>query len=69
MQPAIEAIMAMHDHDYPTAPLRRDYRRNAFHHARGSQQEFDKGTLWAGAMLGAALMVFITYTMMASPPI
>lgn len=67
MQPAMEATLALHDHDYSTAPLRRDYRRNAFHHARRPQQELDKGNLYAGAMLGAALMMLVAY-MMASPP-
>jgi hypothetical protein len=68
MQPAMEAFMAMHDHDYSSAPLRRDYRRNAFHHARRPEEEFDKSTLWAGAMLGAALMMFVANMMMAGPP-
>jgi hypothetical protein len=63
----MEASMAMHDHDYSTAPLRRDYRRNAFHHARRPQQELDKGTFYAGALLGAALAL-AAYMMMASPP-
>jgi hypothetical protein len=63
----MEATLALHDHDYSTAPLRRDYRRNAFHHARRPRQGNDKGTLYAGAMLGAALTMFVAY-MMASPP-
>lgn len=57
--------MAMHKYDYST-PLRRAYRRNASHHARRRQQEFDIGTLWAGAMLGAAL-AFAAYMMIAGP--
>lgn len=62
----MEATMAMHDFDYPTESLHQ--RDSAFDDARRLQPELDKGTLWAGAMLGAALTVFIAYMMMASPP-
>lgn len=58
--------MALQDYDQPIEPLyRRD--RNSFDDARRAQLELDKGTLWAGAMLGAALLAFIVYMVLAGP--
>lgn len=56
--------MAIHDYDYPTEPL---YRRDHNSISRRTQKDLDKGTLWAGAMLCAALLVLIAYMLIAGP--
>jgi hypothetical protein len=53
----MEAIMAIHDFD-------RGRQRNAF---RDTPEEIDKSTLWAGAMLGAALLILIAYMLLFGP--
>lgn len=55
--------MAIHDYE----PIHRERYRNAFDDARLTHQELDKGTLWAGAMLGAALSLFIGYMLLVGP--
>lgn len=56
--------MAKHDDDYAREPLRRGSNRRA---SATSTMEFDKGTLWAGAVFSAALTVFAAYVMLAGP--
>jgi hypothetical protein len=50
--------------DYPTEPL---YRRDHNSIARRTPTDLDKGTLWAGAMLCASLLVLIAYMLIAGP--
>ena len=57
--------MAIQDYDYPSEPLNRDRRPSSFDDARRAHQELDTGTLWAGALLGAALLVFVAYMLLA----
>jgi hypothetical protein len=59
----MEAAMAIHDYE----PIHRERYDNAFDDARRAHQELDRGTLWAGAMLGAALVVFIIYMLLVGP--
>jgi hypothetical protein len=59
----MEAAMAIHDYE----PIHRERYGNAFDDARRAHQELDKGTLWAGAMLGAALVVFMAYMLLVGP--
>jgi len=58
--------MAIHDYDLPTEPL---YRRqhSSFDDARHAQSDVDKTTIWAGALLGAALLIFIAYMVLVGP--
>jgi hypothetical protein len=58
----MEAIMAIHDYE----PLYRGH-RSAFDDARRAHQELDRGTVWAGAMLGAALVLFVVYMLLVGP--
>ena len=58
--------MAVQDYDLPTEPLyRRDH--DFFKGPRQRQPELDRGTLWAGIMLGAALVLFMTYMFFVGP--
>lgn len=59
--------MAIHEYDYPTEPLHRNRHRDAFDDPRRPKLELDRGTLWAGTMLGAALLVFMAYMVLAGP--
>ena len=60
--------MAVQDYDLPTEPLYRRH-RNSFDDARSTNQEIDKGTLWAGAFLGCAFLLFVAYMLVASPTV
>ena len=55
--------MAIHDYE----PIHRERCRNAFDDARRAHQELDRGTLWAGVMLGTGLLLFIVYILLVGP--
>jgi hypothetical protein len=63
----MEATMAMQQYDDKTEPLHRRHERTSFDDARHPQQELDQGTMWAGAILGAAVLLFIVYMLVAGP--
>jgi hypothetical protein len=59
--------MAMNDNRHRTERLRRN-RRLAIVDAARQPQELDKGTLWAGAMLAAALLLLTSYLLIVGAP-
>ena len=53
--------MAIHDYDY--------HDHNSFDEARRTHVELDGGTILAGAFLGAALLLFFAYMLIAAPTV
>jgi hypothetical protein len=57
----MEAFMAVQDYEYRE--------RNAFDDARRAEVDLDRGTILAAAILGAALLLFFAYMLIASPTV